>query len=413
MIRFACPTCHKALSAPDEKAGLKLPCPGCGQRLQIPVPFASRTMLGELLPAGQAALPSPDPLWFYLHQGKQLGPVAKGALQKLSSLGQVGRDDLVWRQGMKNWAPFSAVPELRPAPAPVAPPKTPALTHPAGKKHPWLLPALLGGGLTALALLVGGLVAALLLWPRHESSPPAVVISAPPPREEPPPREPTTAEVVARSKPSVALVRTTMGSGTGFLAGPGLLVTNAHVIDGEMVSRIRVYFPSARGKKGPMPARLVYEDPKRDLAILAVDTPEKPLPVAEEFAFEGGEPIVVIGNPGATAGERIILENAVTQGVMSTRTKLDGLEFYQLSASVNPGNSGGPVLNARGEVIGVVTRKAVGRREEGLGFAVPLPDLKSALERARGREPREVARRAALHDFGVVRMPSRKQPTQR
>ena len=83
----------------------------------------------------------------------------------------------------------------------------------------------------------------------------------------------TTAEIVARWEPSVALVKGHASSGTGFLVKPGIVATNAHVIDGEFMSSLEVRFPSApEGKQGPFPAELLYEDPKRDLAFLAVSS---------------------------------------------------------------------------------------------------------------------------------------------
>src|SRR5262249_34626655 len=158
-----------------------------------------------------------------------------------------------------------------------------------------------------------------------------------------------TEHLVARCKPSVALVRGTVSSGTGFLARPRLLVTNAHVISGELIGRLKVFFPSAgeAGEAG-LPCELLYEDSQRDPAVLRLESELPALQVADRYTLKGGEKVVIIGNPGATAGEHVTLENAVTQGVMSTETTLNGLRFYQLSATVNPGNSGGPVFDVRG-----------------------------------------------------------------
>ena len=76
----------------------------------------------------------------------------------------------------------------------------------------------------------------------------------------------TTAQIVAKWEPSVALVKGLSSSGTGFLVRPGIVATNSHVIDEEFISGLEVRFPSAsEGKQGPLPAELLYEDPKRDL----------------------------------------------------------------------------------------------------------------------------------------------------
>ena len=83
----------------------------------------------------------------------------------------------------------------------------------------------------------------------------------------------STADIVARCEPSVALIDGKAGSGTGFLVAPGILATNSHVIDGEFIGNLEIRFPSAdEARKGPVQAELLYEDAKRDLAFLAVKT---------------------------------------------------------------------------------------------------------------------------------------------
>ncbi len=120
-------------------------------------------------------------------------------------------------------------------------------------------------------------------------------------------------------------------------------------------------FPSAeKGQQGPLLAELLYEDTHRDLAFLRVKSSLPPLRIAESYKFRKGEDVTVIGNPGA--GGELILENAISRGLMSTRTSLEGQRYYQLRIAVNPGNSGGPVFNSFGSVIGVVTRKSVAAR---------------------------------------------------
>ncbi len=81
----------------------------------------------------------------------------------------------------------------------------------------------------------------------------------------------TTAQIVARCEPSVALIKGKVSSGTGFLVRYGVIATNAHVIEEEFVSNLEVRFPSApAGNQGPLNAQLLYEDRKRDIAFLAV-----------------------------------------------------------------------------------------------------------------------------------------------
>ena len=81
----------------------------------------------------------------------------------------------------------------------------------------------------------------------------------------------TTAQIVARCEPSVALIKGKVSSGTGFLVRSGVVATNAHVIEEEFVSNLEIRFPSApAGSQGPISAQLLYEDRKRDIAFLAV-----------------------------------------------------------------------------------------------------------------------------------------------
>jgi len=204
----------------------------------------------------------------------------------------------------------------------------------------------------------------------------------------------STADIVAESEPSIALVKGSDSFGTGFLVQPGVLATNAHVIDDEFISDLEIRFPSAaEGKKGSYPARLLYEDRKRDIALLAVKTDLPPLRVAESYGFRKGEDITVIGNPGL--GGEIVLENAVSRGVMSTRTTLDGQDFYQLGIAINPGNSGGPVFDSTGQVIGVATLKST--KQEALAFCIPLDDLKAAIEKQAGQSSADTERVASRH----------------
>ncbi len=166
--------------------------------------------------------------------------------------------------------------------------------------------------------------------------------------------------------------------GTGFLVRPGVIATNAHVIDSEFITNLRVRFPSAaKPQQGPITAELLYEDERRDLAFLRVKSSLPPLRVATSYTFRKGEDVTAIGNPGA--GGELILENAISRGLMSTKTSLDGQRYYQLGIAVNPGNSGGPVFNSRGAVIGVVTRKSA--EQESLAFCIPVEELNLAIDK--------------------------------
>jgi serine protease Do len=162
---------------------------------------------------------------------------------------------------------------------------------------------------------------------------------------------------------------------------------------------VRVRFPSAEGEQqGPFPAELVHQDSLRDLAILRVKSTLPPLRIAPSYTFVKGDDILVIGNPGA--GRKVILENAVSRGVMSTRMSMQGLPYYQLGIAVNPGNSGGPVFDSTGAVIGVVTRKTAGR--EGLAFCIPVEAVHPAIAKAAGVPQDKLADVSAKHDLLLV-----------
>ena len=140
----------------------------------------------------------------------------------------------------------------------------------------------------------------------------------------------TTREVVEKTGASVALVKGNHGSGSGFLAGTGLVVTNAHVIQNETLQSLEIYFPSAKdGARGPYRASLGYENSRRDLAILKVPASLPSLSVSSDYHFKGGEEITIIGNPGVKFIGTVI-PNAVSRGVFSAEITWKGLRYYQL-----------------------------------------------------------------------------------
>jgi len=115
-------------------------------------------------------------------------------------------------------------------------------------------------------------------------------------------------------------------------------------------------------------ARIIAVEPADDLALLKIDVADKVATVAlaPPEPVEMGETVTVIGSPGLG---RVQLDTTMTTGIVSTPLRtLDGRPFLQASASVSPGNSGGPMMNEKGQVVGVVARKAA---IQGVTFAVP------------------------------------------
>ncbi len=100
----------------------------------------------------------------------------------------------------------------------------------------------------------------------------------------------STAQIVARCEPSVALIKGSVSSGTGFVIKPGIVATNAHVIEDELIGALEVRFPGApQGKQGPLSAQLLYEDRKRDVAFLAVPTSLSTLELAPNMRSRRGK----------------------------------------------------------------------------------------------------------------------------
>lgn len=159
--------------------------------------------------------------------------------------------------------------------------------------------------------------------------------------------------------PSVVTVRTDVGQGTGFLINSdGYLVTNAHVLSGGHEVYAITY------EQEIIPAELIGYDANIDIALLKIEGNYKKLRLASSDDIQVGEKVIAIGNP-------LGLQFSVSQGIVSGvhREGLNGLRAYiQTDAALNPGNSGGPLINKEGEVIGINNFK-IGAGES-LGFAL-------------------------------------------
>lgn len=156
------------------------------------------------------------------------------------------------------------------------------------------------------------------------------------------------------------------GAGSGvILSEDGYIVTNKHVIDG--VSTIKVLTNDGTAYT----AELIGSDDRTDLAVLKIDaTGLVPATFADSDSIQVGELAVAIGNP---LGE---LGGTVTSGIISATGReitVDGesMTLLQTSAAVNPGNSGGGLFNAEGQLVGIVNAKSSGTDIEGLAFAIP------------------------------------------
>jgi putative serine protease PepD len=169
------------------------------------------------------------------------------------------------------------------------------------------------------------------------------------------------------------------GGGSGFVIDArGHVVTNNHVVRGAA----RVTLSLLDGTS--YPAQLVASDAANDLAVLRAPIPADRLVVArlgDSDAVQPGEPAVAVGSPFG-------FEHSITAGIVSAVDRRSGgrqpiTGLIQTDAAVNPGNSGGPLVNAAGEVIGIATMGVSPvRGSVGVGFAVPINAAKHLIEQA-------------------------------
>ena len=206
--------------------------------------------------------------------------------------------------------------------------------------------------------------------------------------------EPPVEAIVAETDSSVVIVSHSFGTGSGFCVDTqlGYIATNFHVVAWANGSNdIKVIRGTGFFAGVPVQGEVVYCDERYDLAILRAPVAAimSPLKLASGEPRKGQD-VLVIGSPGTGNGR--VLPNSVTRGIISNITRLDdGATYYQLDAAVNPGNSGGPVLDRMGRVIGVVTLKLPDH--EGVAFAVPASALAEAIESAkRERDPNRAGR---------------------
>jgi S1-C subfamily serine protease len=174
--------------------------------------------------------------------------------------------------------------------------------------------------------------------------------------------------LVKRVKPSVVAIATydangePLMTGSGFFLRPGQVVTNLHVVRGAVKAEIKTL--DGKGKVFPINGTLSVDE-EGDLALLNVDMPlerSRTTQLARDLPDEG-EPIFVIGNP-------LKLEGSVSDGIVSAvREVPNSYRIIQITAPISHGNSGSPVFNLKGEVIGVVTIKVTNGQNINLAIA--------------------------------------------
>ena len=167
---------------------------------------------------------------------------------------------------------------------------------------------------------------------------------------------------------SVVSIRTDIGQGSGAIIGEnGYIVTNLHVINGA--SRIEAYTYD----KDTYGASVVGYDANADVAVLSINKDNLPyLRFANSDQVSIGEKVIALGNPAG-------LDFTVTEGIISAKRQAsNGLYYFQTDVPLNPGNSGGPLVNKEGKIVGINNFKAGGY--ESLGFALTSNDAKNAVD---------------------------------
>lgn len=177
------------------------------------------------------------------------------------------------------------------------------------------------------------------------------------------------------------------GSGTGFVvSSEGYILTNAHVVEGASKVTVKVY-----GEEKERDATLIGSDNETDIAVLKVEGAQlNPLKLGDSDAVRVGEYVLAIGNPLSTDE----LANTITFGIVSATKREVTIDNYtntylQTDAAINFGNSGGPLINMNGEVVGINSAKTItaGYDElgnavsaEGIGFALPINQVQKIMQ---------------------------------
>jgi serine protease Do len=186
-------------------------------------------------------------------------------------------------------------------------------------------------------------------------------------------------QILDNVKRGVVVVSNPAGLGTGWLINSdGQLITNHHVIGNETYQTVTLFV-----KKGNQWQREKIDNctveafsSLHDIALVQLNMDQvrekgielHPVKIAETGALEAGDLVYAVGNPGMG---RMVLEHTISEGIVSSlQRNFNDVIYLQTTAPVNPGNSGGPLVNQRGQVVGLITLKAT--FQEGVAFALPV-----------------------------------------
>ena len=199
------------------------------------------------------------------------------------------------------------------------------------------------------------------------------------------------ADAAAKAAPAVVSITldgpfTPEIAGSGFIVeSDGLVLTNSHVVRGALRGGGGVSVTTSDGTR--LPGVVEHADRESDVAIVRVrsSVPLPTVPLGSSAGLRPGEFCIALGAP-------LGLSNSVSAGIvsalrdggdLSSRSMSSRSDYIQTDAAINQGNSGGPLLNWRGEVIGISTMKVMGPSVDGIAFAVPVDDVKRVVKQLR------------------------------
>ncbi len=193
-------------------------------------------------------------------------------------------------------------------------------------------------------------------------------------KKSPAPETPDVIALTERAKKSMAVIThfgrdgKQDGVGAGFVVDAGGLIATCYHVIGEA----RPISVELNGRRYEV-TEVFASDRKLDLAVVRIAASNLPaLKLGDSSALKQGAQVIALGNP-------VGLEHSVVQGVVSAKREFEGVELIQLAIPIEPGNSGGPLLDARGRVQGLLNMKSAVTAN--LGFAVPVNALKTLLDR--------------------------------
>ena len=177
-------------------------------------------------------------------------------------------------------------------------------------------------------------------------------------------------DIIGNASAAVVSIETASGRGSGFFVAPDLIITNAHVVEGNSSVTLRMSDGTTAS------ARVLRSSPEVDIAIVRVNQPRLAQPTMSLGTVNGtraGQEVIAIGSALG------MLQNTVTRGIVSAVRNAGGVILIQTDAAINRGNSGGPLIDRGGKVIGITTLK-MASNSESLGFAVAIDHARPLLE---------------------------------